>query len=342
MSLQIRRAALDSDRGCLIKLIKRHLATNSNERRFGWLYCDGPHGVARAWVLCDNGALVGTAAAFPRKMYFDGQERTGFVFGDFCMDQQYRSLGPAVQLQRKCLEEIDKEPFEISYDFPSQSMLAVYHRLGIHQTGAVVRWAKVLHADRLIKSLVRSPLLTRGFSAIANAALARWGWRGKESECELHIHEGRCGAEFSHLDSQLRCQRGIKTVRSAEYLNWRYLGHPGIRYEILTARRADELIGYVIFREKTEDADIADLCSVEEPSVVARLLWGVTDLLRRRGITTVSLNAGSCHPWNPIFARVGFRRREQSPLIVYSANGRHTAGAARHQNWYLMNGERES
>lgn len=342
MPLQIRRAALDSDRGCLIELIRRHLATGSNERRFGWLYCDGPHGIARAWMVCDNGVPVGTAAAFPRKMYFDGRERTGFVFGDFCMDQQYRSLGPALQLQRKCLEEIEKEPFEISYDFPSQSMLAVYKRLGIHQTGAVVRWAKLLRTDRLIKSSVRSKLLIRGFNALANAALARWGWRGKKSRCELDIHEGRCGGEFSDLDSQLRYQRGIKTVRSAEYLNWRYLDHPSIRYEILTARRADVLIGYVIFIGETEDANIVDLCSVEEPKVVARLLWGVSDLLRRRGRTTVSLNAGSSHPWNSLFALVGFRKRDQSPLVVCSTKGGHPTGAAHHQNWYLMSGERES
>src|SRR5438552_452104 len=95
MSLRIRRARLESDGTELMELLRRHLSPGADSRRFEWLYCACPHGAARAWLACESqtGAAVGAAAAFPRKMYFDGVERMGWVLGDFCFEERYRSLG---------------------------------------------------------------------------------------------------------------------------------------------------------------------------------------------------------------------------------------------------------
>src|SRR3989442_14976444 len=105
MSLRIRRAVLESDRAEMTELFRRYLSPQADSRRFDWLYRGGPHGVARAWVACESatGAMVGAAAAFPRKMYFGGVEQTVWVQGDFCFDLSYLNFGTAVQIKREFL-----------------------------------------------------------------------------------------------------------------------------------------------------------------------------------------------------------------------------------------------
>lgn len=323
MSIEIREATLDSDEPTLTQLIKRYLAPGSNDRRFNWLYCSGPHGAARAWLACDlqDGNTVGMGAAFPRKVYFNGNQKLAWVFGDFCMTENYRSLGPALALQRRCLEKADSAPVDICYDFPSQTMVAIYRRLGIQQTATLVRWAKPLRAEVRLEAAIGSKAIARQLSILPNAALAMRGWKGEKNVCELQLHEGRCSAEFTELDSKLGEQAVVRTVRSAEYLNWRYLDHPESRYEILTARRGGVLIGYTVFSQDLEYATVADLCSWEEPPVIARLLAGVVDIVRERNVITLNLYAGNSHPWCWIFEKAGFHRREAAPVIVSDPKG---------------------
>jgi hypothetical protein len=275
-------------------------------------------------------------------MYLRGREITGLVLGDFCIDEKYRSLGPSLQLQRACIGAVEEEPFEFFYDFPSLSMMAIYNRLGIRQTARLVRLAMPLRAERKLESLVRSRTAARVLSAATNAALARRGWKGSSCGCTFSLQKGPCGEEFSILDSELRSQPGIRAVHTAEFLNWRYRENPLARHEIIAARRAQKLTGYVVFTLDVESPCIVDLCCLEEPALIASLLAAAVDHVRRLGAETVSLNAGESHPWRNIFKRAGFRTREFSPVVV---RARGTTGISEmdfHSDWRLMRGDRDS
>ena len=344
MPIKIRSATLDADRQDLIELFRRHLTPLSDDRRFEWLYRSNPHGPAHVWVACDSarGEIVGAAAAFPRKMYLRGIEKMAWVFGDFCLEEKYRSLGPALQLQRAGLEAGAELPVEFCYDFPSQSMMAIYKRLGVSENGKLVRWAKPLRIERKIEPVVRSRILARGLGAIGNLMLKRPGWGGEKHVCQLVLQEGPCGEEFSELDRQLRGHFGVRTARTAEYLNWRYLAHPTAQHEIMTAQRKGTLIGYAVFTRQGEDANIVDICSIEEPAVIERLLTGVVRHLNQGGVATVSMAAVDLHPWSGVFEAAGFRRREASPVVVWFPRGASANSHEFRNEWHLMQGERDS
>jgi hypothetical protein len=263
------------------------------------------------------------------------------VLGDFCIDEKYRSLGPSLQLQRACLGLLQDPSFEFVYDFPSRSMMAIYQRLGMQQCGELVRWAKPLRADEKVRGVVGSQPLAQTIAAFVNPVLARRGSRGDQT-CDLEIQTVPCGQEFSKFDRGLRDPSGIRTERSAEYLNWRYFGNSNTQNEILTARRGGKLVGYVVSSRDLKDASIIDLGAMEQPGVVERLLAGAVERLRELGAATVSLNAGSMHPWNPLFARAGFQRREASPIVASVAQGASISIADFATNWSVMRGERDS
>src|SRR5262245_50888305 len=104
MAVTVRPASLDDDAAFMVTAVQRHLNPAADLDRYRWLYLANPDGEARAWVAEDGaGRPVGMAAAFPRRMHMSGREGLGWILGDFCVDDEYRTLGPAVQLQRACM-----------------------------------------------------------------------------------------------------------------------------------------------------------------------------------------------------------------------------------------------
>ncbi len=344
MPVLVRPADLVRERKALVCLFQRLLSPQSDEDRFEWLYCAGPHGSARAWVLCESGEheIFGVAAAFPRRISFNGNRRLVWVLGDFCLDERYRSLGPALQLQRACLNGVCVSAGDVCYDFPSERMMAIYNRLSISRAGELVRWAKPLRANRRIEGIVRFTPLAKAIGAPVGFALEHIGWKGQANDIRFELFTGRCGEEFSALNRQVCSQPGIFTDRSAEYLNWRYLCHPADKYEILTARRTDTLVGYAVFASESGQARIVDLCSLNEPPLVAALLDAVSKQVKPRGVETLSLNAGNAHPWTSVLERAGFRRRESAPVVALESPTRGCFQSKHLPAWYLMHGDRES
>ena len=124
--------------------------------------------------------------------------------------------------------------------------------------------------------------------------------------------------------------------RSAEYLNWRYVYNPLSQYELLTARRGDSLLGYVVFHCETDDATLDDLFGTND-EIIEWLLWAAIALLRKRRVTTLSAPTGEWHPWYPLMLRLGFRIREKSPIVIYGG----LEGVVE-RAWLLMNGDRDN
>src|SRR5580658_7630313 len=106
MRIIIRPADLERDRDVLVRTLAQYLTPTSNQTRFDWLYHRNPHGPTRAWLAFDGdtGEVVGASAAFARRVVAEGIGKTGWVLGDFCIADKYRSLGPALQLQKATLQ----------------------------------------------------------------------------------------------------------------------------------------------------------------------------------------------------------------------------------------------
>lgn len=346
MSITIRQADLALDKKLLIDTFFRYLTPLSDGRRFDWLYRHNPHGEARVWIATDThkGAVVGIASAFPRRVCFDGSEELGWVLGDFCITDQYRSLGPALKLQRACLEDIDSGTVSFCIDFPSVNMMAVYKRLGINPLTQMLRLAKPLRIDRIIGKFLKASVITDTLNAASKFLLAISNRRPKNMGLlTIALHEGACGEEFSALAGDVSKQYGVCSHRSAQYLNWRYLSNPLQHYQLLTVRQSNTLLAYAVITHTGQDLNLIDLFGVKDPEIISSLVYGVVTLARKRNAVTVSMSITKSHPWIPFFHQLGFREREESPVVVYIprtlASKRNVLQSV---NWFLMDGDRDS
>ena len=346
MGIKIGHADLGTDRETLIETVCRFLIPQADGRRFDWLYRNNPYGQARAWLALEenSGHVIGAAAAFSRRFIFSGKEIIAWVLGDFCLDPQYRSLGPALQLQRACLNVLEaNQDGTFCYDFPSRSMVAVYKRLGIGVTGQMLRMAKPLGVDRKVKEIVRNRAAQRIVASVGNTILKIASERATSAEdLELALQQGFCGEEFTTLAEKQNRKFIFSLQRSAAYLNWRYVSNPQARQEIITARRDGRVVGYIVWTQKEEDAWIVDLFGEEDPQMMRSLVAEIIALAQKRGVMTLSVSMNEAHPWRWLFSEIGFRLRDSFPVVIIPSKTFPHKINPQLSGWYLMQGDRDS
>lgn len=348
MDLSVRKADLEVDKPAIIETLYHHLTPASNEERFEWLYTKNPFGPALAWLGFDedNGTVFGVASAFPRRVFINGKIEDGWVLGDFCIHEQYRSLGPAIQLQRACLADIHGKKSGMWYDFPSSSMMAIYHRLRIPFSKiSVLRLANPIRVDRKVHAYLKVPFLASGVTSIANFILKQRqrAKTFKRNDVTVEVYADDCGEEFTQLSFEICQKHEVCLERSSRYLNWRYVRNPLCRYELITARRGPSLRAYAVYRCTEEDVTVVDIFGYEDVTVIQSLLDYVTERSRAEGMMTLSIPLVENHPWRPLFQHIGFQVREASPFVhqilpgVADAAGNSGAG----RKWFVVEGDRD-
>lgn len=347
MAIVIYPANLDSDQGMIVDMLRRYLLPAANDRHYKWLYKNNPHGIAHVWIARDtvSQGVIGMAAAFPRCVFVGGKSRLVWVFGDFCVSERYRSLGPAMQIQRALLAAAAAVPDLAGwYDFPSQNMAAVYKRLGVTEQGALIRMARLLRADRVVARSYGHSGLARGAVLLGNLWLA-FSIEAKSIDRAISVqsHVGAFTAEFTDLAEVAGSQYGLCINRSADYLNWRFLEDPHNRYECLVARKSGRLCGYLLYTRNAEDAILIDLFGIKQESILDSLLSALAKELRRSGVMTISAPVVEGHPWRGLLMQAGYRDRERSPFVACPGTGALAQGFEGPRGaWHFMQGDRDS
>jgi hypothetical protein len=340
----VRPATLDSDRGAAIELLRSNLNPAYDVARFEWLYRANPAGRGRLWLAVDSttGEAVGTAGVFPRQFTVDGRAALSWVLGDFCIGERYRALGPALTLQRACLEVAADPGACFWYDFPSKAMVTVYRRLRIEPRGVVHRLVRPLRLDHKLAEFIRLPRLARGVSVIVNRALAR-RYRCDVPGVTIERHAGPCGDEFTRLADSEAAAYGVCVRRSAAYLNWRYRADPTVGHEILTARSEGRLLGYVVLTVRADTGTLTDLFGVRDRRILAALADAAVRRASERKCASVVVSLLDTHPWMRMFRGLGFVARDSNHfMLVPSSSSAAGQVVERPARLFLMYGDRDS
>ena len=345
MGTIVREANLQTDGETIRECLRRFLTPRADLPRYHWLYRDNPQGQVRAWLAIDQptNTVIGSAAAFPRRLYDRGGEVEAWVLGDFCIDDRYRVLGPALTLQRSMFAALESSGKSFCYDFPGEKMVAIYKRMRMEPTGRMVRMARAVRVDRIVTEYVRFPIAATGISALGNWVLGTTLRAPKfSSAIEFAVVDGKCGAEFSQLCEKIGDRHGACVKRSAAYLNWRYLDNPYCAYSLMTARRGGALAAYAVFGRGEDDGVIADLFGEADGEILSGLLHRVVKNLRDQGVLTVSCELFESHPWLSWVEAAGFRPRETKPLIAYNLREKAATEPGGARGWFMMHGDRDS
>jgi len=332
-------ATCTDDRETILELWQRNLPT-ATTCRYSWLYRDGP---ARDWLLHDEeGDAIGSVGLMERRFRVQDRLVTAGQAVDMNVDQGHRSLGPALQLQRKAIEASEEQEFKFVYGLCDRRSQLVLRRMGYRLLGDVGRWAKPLTSEPFLPGWLRSKWMRRPACLAADIGMCLssgelWQRRPKDTRVEV---VDRYDDRFDRLWMRAAERLPILGERSAEYLNWRFGDDPDVRYRALTfADAEDELRGYLVYDLKGTTAHVADfLC--DEPAHLAVLLPQLFVIASRAGMESVVVESLIPDSIAHLLRRFGFWRRPSNwPFLVYApkadAEEWEEKGLFDIESWYL-------
>jgi ribosomal protein S18 acetylase RimI-like enzyme len=340
----LRTRAADPSEPGIREVLARNLPDAAPQERISWLYGTNPCGRALVWVAEREGSgePVATSAAHRRAFRIDGREALALNLSDFAIDAGYRTLGPALGLLRATLAAVSEHGFAMSYDVPSESMLALYRRLGYVELGRM---------ERRVRPLSLGPALARRVGGAARVLApplelllrARDAFAAAPRDVAVAQLEGPFGAEFDALEGREASRHRVRGARSAAYLDWRYRRHTMWKHGVLCARRGGELLGFVVWREAGDVLGIAELVDGGDAGVARALVKALCSLGRKRGATALSVETLAGSPSSAWFDALGFVKRGDGPgPVVYAPAGSPVAPElldARH--WWFLGGDRD-
>jgi hypothetical protein len=320
MTVLVRPVNLKSERDKLIEILERNLTDLAHSIRFNWLYQDNPSGPAWSWFAIDKETqeIVGVASVFPRSMWVAGEVRLCGQVGDFAVDTSYRSLGPALMLQRATFGPVDQGVVAFCYDCPPHDQgMSTFRRLGIDAISEMQRYTRLLRIDRQITKRIGQGRLAVPIARLGNVLLDLWTYRRyKICSLELSPYGDRFGEEFSALDERVGGSDVVRARRKAEDLNWRYREDPLHQYRVQTARRNGELVAFAIYSISGQDAYLIDLFGRVSVEVGLELLAAVIDDLKKEPVQSLHwlINSGNC--LSDLVRKTHFRYRSPAARIV--------------------------
>lgn len=318
MSLGVRRVSFSEDREEMLCLLGRNLHY-PHKKGFDWRYIRNPAGTAWSWFLHEGSDRnpIAMASLFPRRVYVDGKEMRAGQVMHFVVEPKYRSLGPAVLLQRATFAPVDSGELDFCYDCPPHDEgMSTFIRLGIRANTELVRYALVLRSDEYLTKKLGSKTISRPAAALVNLILrVRYPRSGVES-LEISRHEGEFDDEFSVLDRLVPTEHLIRHRRSAEELNYRFRDNPEFLHTTVVARTKGELLAFAVFLETDGVGMIVDIFGRELETAGPPLLDAVVDLCRKSGMRAVYATCSERSAMSSLLVEKGFHPRERAARVV--------------------------
>lgn len=309
-------------RESVLELWRRNLP-NASSSRFGWLYESG-----RAEVfLLGEPRVVGSAGCLSRRFAIAGEMVDGGAAIDLNVDENQRSVGPALTLGRAVTSAADQSGLTCLYGLPIPRAAAVLKRCGYRQIGAISNWTKLLRSEFKLRDVLRSGLAAKLAAPFVDVALRWKSSDGRRLPADVAVESpAEFDARFDKLWQRASRRFGVIGERTADFLTWRFSACPDLNYETFALSRRGELLGYVVWYQAQESICIAD-CLADNDSTEL-LLSEFTRLARRRQASAIRMSCFGPPELYQQLQSAGFSRRQDSTAVLVRAS-------AATGDWYL-------
>jgi hypothetical protein len=346
MDYQTGRADLLTERTTLLDVWERNPPSIPGHR-YPWIYGpDSPAGAA-SWLLRHRDAVVGSVGLTTRMFRRAGQRVAAGQSIDLVIDRSYRSVGPAIMLQRAVTAFLDEQNLSFVYAFPTEKSDLVLKRVGYASLGSMERWTRVLNAEDKLRPHLRLGWATKAAARVVEGgmwATSREVFYRRPADVRTELRDN-FDDRFDELWAANEGRAETVGVRTAEYLNWRFGRAPHAKYHVFCVERPHgRLLGYVVYCESDRSFAIADLLT-DNVNALDTLIPEFLRHARSAGAFSVSMTYLGWETLGQRLGRYGFwRRPEDSPILIFP--GAHRSESERAQmldcrSWYLTEADRD-
>lgn len=341
----VREADLERDRAEIVSLKERNLKSGT-ARSFSWIYGNGPYGTARCWLLLagEPKRAIGAAAVFPRRLSVRGQTIVAGLAGDFSVDSEFRTLGPALKLQRHVASAAleGKEAFRFLYGTPNRLSRPIFRRLGYSRMCSCDRYIRILDARyRYGRYIEGNPTINRLYDLGLRCAAREQRYRRPEG-IGVAI-PAAFDERFDALWERVRTQYPVLHERTSRCLNWRYPESPVKKYEIFAlAKDRRDLLGYIVHHRRDNIARIVDLVADRSGLHMESLLAEFLRFAKMMKAGAVEIRITAPPEDIEVLRRFGFQQPNREGfeyLAMPDPSGASEALAIDESDWYLTAGD---
>lgn len=331
----------------LIDLWKKYL-NKYFDARFEWLYKDNPAGQTKTVLAFkdDENKIIGCGSICPRPLYLNGQKARAGIAVDFIVDENHRTYGPALKLQRANFSEDNSSEFDIIIAFPNQAAKGPFLRVGCKALGEASLFTKVLKSENKIARYINIPVLTKSIGFILDQLLRLFD-KMRVFAKPSNWHAETVDAFDERFDAFWNEVRNYKIIaeRSSDYLNWRYARCKGIQYKVfcLSEKGSKTLKGYIVYFLHNNVANIEDMFAVNMDRTWLYLLYEFSEHMRKEGVVSICFSYFGNALFKELFHKLNFFEKKETRTVLLYINSNSSESfrnmALNPNNWSLFEGD---
>jgi GNAT superfamily N-acetyltransferase len=302
-----------------------------------WFYERNPNGPAVIYAAFDDdGRLAGMRPSIPYRVWWRGQERTAFEFADALVDPRHQGRGIFSRLVRTTCEWAVQAGHPV-FSLPNANSLAVYQRnASLKIMGDSVTVAKPLAWVAYARYLLNrsrdgtTPLLPPPPS-VDEGTLSLRAVDGFDSDFEpVHEELKRKGLSF--------------TLRTRQFLQWRYFGSPVRRYHAALLVESGAVRGYLVLRTLGAIAHIVDFFAPLDERLARSGFRLAAKWAQSMGAIGIHFSCAGHGFYTAAAAKAGYRLKKRPRRLVVNRAatllpGGATDGALALEDLYLVMGD---
>ena len=269
-ALVVRRARPDDDLPAILRLARRTLGWvggEDDERFFHWKHRESPFGESPMWLALDRERVAGFRTFLRWQLQSPDGARVAAVRAvDTATDPEYQGRGIFTRLTLGAIDELRTAGTNLIFNTPNTSSLPGYLKMG---------WS-------VVGRLPAAVMLTRAASVLTLTTARKPASR---SSIEIRVGE-RAADVFAERDAiaSLLSSRGyapgLVTVRTPEFLAWRY-GFESLRYRVVLVG-SSPTDGLAVFRLRRRGSAVeAVVCDVLTPGADPHLARSLVSSVAR-------------------------------------------------------------
>ncbi len=308
---------------------------------FSWRYLARPCAEAPVVAWAWHGeSPAGAVTIAPHDFAIYGQMVRLGILGDVSIAPQHRGSGLGVSL----LEFVAKRMMGIGMH------CIVLPNAAAQKALRKARWEAVCKVDRYVRPIlpvgseragVRISLARRALSRVVSAGL-----RTIDAAAAVVARDAVLAAEdgdqneLASLWRRTELANTCLSVRTPEYIRWRYLDHPLQRYDFLALRSPGELLGYAIVHLEGPTLVVDDyLLSGREFGTTFCLK--LIDWARSRSLFDIQMRTSNTLHWGIPWRWLGFIPRNDAIEVMGSPGLASAIHLKDHRDWFLTAGDKD-
>lgn len=318
---------------------------SSAEEKYRWFYDIAPFRKGRIWLLkwLRSGKAVGVQGLGFRRFSNGRDTIIGGLLSDLAIDKDHRILGPALQLQKHVMNEM-QDSIDFLYAFPNKGASDVLKRVGYVALGSFTRCVKILKTRNYIDQVIKNRPISAAASFFLDFAVKMEIWskfimagRGY-SVAIARDAEGSIKASYA--------QKGDTTLffgdRSDKYLEWRYKLCPDFAYDWFTLKDYNgNICGYIIYFVQDRQVQVVDMLwsGIDKARVLKEAFMHFERHCLKSDVESICIAAFAPRVFLQYFASIGYVYRESSRMLFLKAandkNSYHSLFEPENSMWLL-------